>query len=155
MEVHGTFDFDDDHDDAANAVSWELTENTAQKNGIFRQFRAAIVFLSPPGQLVWMKVVVDPRVNFSVDPRHLLKKESLLLRLLQRNDHPILLDGKTSLSPSDLGCNGFSVAEFPWEKVLQLPVEYAVSHPLLENQISDSRISINLRTNYCSRVTLK
>jgi hypothetical protein len=116
MEVHGNLDWDDDHDEAANAVSWQLTENAAQRDGIFRQFRAATVFLNEPGQPLWMKVIVKPTVRFSADPR----------RLLPKNDHPVLLDGKTPLLPLDLKCDDFSADTFPWEKVLQLPLEYTV-----------------------------
>jgi hypothetical protein len=134
MEVHGNLDWDDDHDEAANAVSWQLTENAAQKDGIFRQFRAATVFLNEPGQPLWMKVIVKPTVKFSADPR----------RLLPKNDHPVLLDGKTPLLPLDLKCDDFSADTFPWGKVLQLPLEYTVIDSLCKNCII---AYINPRTN--------
>jgi hypothetical protein len=120
MEIHGSLDWDDDHDEEANAVSWQLTENAAQKDGIFRQFRAATVFLNEPDQPVWIKVVVKPTVKFSADLR----------RLIPKNDHPILLDGKTSLQPLDSKFNDFSGATFPWDKILQLPREYMVTNAL-------------------------
>lgn len=33
MEIHGNLSQDDDHDEGANGVTWDLTENKAQKDG--------------------------------------------------------------------------------------------------------------------------
>jgi hypothetical protein len=119
MEIHGHLYFDDDHDEDANAVTWDLSENDAQKDGIFREVKAAIVVLNPADKPMWMDVTVKPSVKFSADPRRLVAKN---------NDEPVLLDGKTpKTGQSDLGCSDFSSTTFPWNKVLQLPVEYAVS----------------------------
>jgi hypothetical protein len=56
MEIHGQLYEDDDHVDEANAVSWDLFENPVQRDGIFRNFRGAIVVLYPPGRPMWMEV---------------------------------------------------------------------------------------------------
>jgi hypothetical protein len=97
MEIHGNLAQDDDHDEGANAVTWDLTENSSNKDGIFRSFRAAIVVQCRFKEAFWMRVSVKPSVKFSLDPRRLSTKEDGLYRLLQRNDDPILLDGETPL----------------------------------------------------------
>jgi hypothetical protein len=128
MEIHGHLYFDDDHDEDANAVTWDLSENDAQKDGIFREVKVAIVVLNPADKPMWMDVSVKPSVKFSADPRRLVAKNDAFARLLQKNDEPVLLDGKTpKTGQSDLGCSDFSSTTFPWDKVLRLPVEYAVS----------------------------
>lgn len=127
MEIHGQRHEDDEHVDAANGVSWDLFENPVQKDGILRNFRGAIIVFNPPGQPMWMEVLVRPSVRFSVDPRRLFEKTDPFARLLQQNDQPVPLDGK---SPKDgqveLGCDDFTAAEFPWSKILRLPVENQV-----------------------------
>jgi hypothetical protein len=38
------------------------------------------------------------------------------------------LDGKTPKEGQiDLGCDDFSSKDFPWEKILHIPTEYAVN----------------------------
>jgi hypothetical protein len=128
IESHGHLYYDDDHDEDANAVTWDLLEDDATRSGIFRNFKVAIVVLNQPESPMWMDVVVKPSVKFSLDPRRLFEKNEPFARLLQRNDEPVLLDGKTpKYRQSELGCNDFSSPIFPWHEVLQLPVEYAVS----------------------------
>jgi len=127
MEIHGQLYEDDDHVDEANAVSWDLFENPAQKDGILRNFRTAIVVQNPPGQAMWMKVIVKPSVKFSVDVRRLFGKNDPFARLLQQNDDPVPLDGITAKAGQlDLGCDDFTSPEFPWSKVLRMPIEYQV-----------------------------
>lgn len=139
MEIHGDLYFDDEHDQYANAVTWDLSENDALKDGIFRYFKAAIVLLNPPEQPMWMEVVVKPSVRFSLDPRRLVQKSNPFARLLQKNDDPVLLDGKTAKTgPFDPGCNDFSSPAFPWDKVLQIPKEYEVSQSILREETSRS-----------------
>lgn len=128
MEIHGNLAQDDDHDEGANAVTWDLTENATSKDGILRSFRAAIVVKYGRGEAFWMRVSVKPAIKFSLDPRRISTKGDSLHRLLQRNDDPILLDGVTPLKGQpDLACDDFSSSEFPWEKILQFPKEYEVS----------------------------
>lgn len=128
MELHGNLYQDDDHDEGANGVTWDLQENKVQGDGIFRNFCGAIVVLHEPDQPFWMRVSVKPAVRFSLDPRRLITKEDHLARLLQRNDHPVLLDGATQLKRQpDLTCDDFSSEEFPWHSILRLPKEFEVS----------------------------
>ena len=128
MEIHGNLYQDDEHDEGANGVTWDLQENKIQGDGIFRNFRGAIVVLHEPGMPFWMHLSVRPAIKFSLDPRRVVTKEDPLARLLQRNDHPILLDGRTPFKRQpDLGCDDFSAADFPWNKILVLPREYEVS----------------------------
>jgi hypothetical protein len=68
---------------------------------------------------------VKPSVKFSVDVRRLFGKNDLFARLLQQNGQPVLLDGKTPKERQQgFGCDDFTSPEYPWHKVLQLPVEY-------------------------------
>lgn len=128
MEVHGNLHYDDDHDEAYGAT-WELYENPAQGDGIFRHFRAAIILCHPADQPMWMSVTVKPSVKFSLNPERLFDKNDPFARLLQRNDEPVLLDGKTGKSDgTEISCNDFSSPDFPWSKVLWFPAEYKVSH---------------------------
>ena len=128
MEIHGNLYQDDEHDEGANGVTWDLQENKVQGDGIFRNFRGTIVVLHEPDQPFWMRVSVKPAVKFSLDPRRLVTKEDPLARLLQRNDDPILLDGRTPLKRQpDIGCKDFSSEEFPWSSITRLPKEYEVS----------------------------
>jgi len=48
MEIHGELYYDDDHDEAPYGVTWDLYENSNQRDGIFRNFGAAIVVSNPP-----------------------------------------------------------------------------------------------------------
>ncbi|KAH7085256.1 hypothetical protein BKA63DRAFT_559898 [Paraphoma chrysanthemicola] len=128
MEIHGQRYEDDDHVDAPNGVSWDLFENRIHRNGIMRNFRAAVVVLNPPGEPMWMEVVVKPSVKFSVDPRRLLMKNDAFAKLLQLNDQPVPLDGKTpKADQADLGCDDFTSSEFPWAKVLRLPSDVEIA----------------------------
>ena len=128
MEIHGELYYDDDHDEAPYGVTWDLYENSDQRDGIFRNFRAAIVVSNPPEQLMWMSVAVKPSVRFSVDPARLFGKNDPFARLLQMCDEPVLLDGKTPKGDhSELACDDFSSPSFPWPKVLWFPSEYKVS----------------------------
>jgi len=127
MEIQGNLLQDDDHDEGANGLTWDLTENEAQRDGSLRHFTGIVVVQYQPGEAFWMKVSVKPAVKFSIDPRRLMQKEDVLQRLFQRNDDPILLDGETPLKGQvDLHCDDFSSEKFPWENVLQLPKEYEV-----------------------------
>ncbi|KAF1997263.1 hypothetical protein P154DRAFT_292434 [Amniculicola lignicola CBS 123094] len=119
MEIHGQPFEDDDHIDAPNGASWDLFEDPVKKDGILRNFRAAVVVLNPPGQPMWMKVVVVPSVKFSVDPRRLFGKNDPFAKLLQLNDQPVPLDGKTPKeSQVDFGCDDFTSPHFPWANIL-------------------------------------
>ncbi|KAK3389594.1 hypothetical protein B0H63DRAFT_464006 [Podospora didyma] len=117
-ELHGNLAQDDEHDDGANSVVWDLTENPVSKEGILRSFRAvAVLYLRRRGEAFWMRVDVKPVVKFSLDPSRLFTK-----RLVREGDEPILLDGETVLGESS--CHGhevFDAADFPWETVLNLP----------------------------------
>jgi hypothetical protein len=127
MEIHGQVYYDDDHDEEPNAVSWDLYENKVQKDGIFQNFRAAMVVANSAGKAMWMDVTVKPSVKFSMDPRRLLSKGDSFCRLLQLDDEPVLLDGKTPKEGQvSIDCDDFSSGQFPWDKVLWLPVEYQV-----------------------------
>lgn len=118
---------DDNHINAPNGGSWELRENSVEKDGILRNFYAAIVVLNPPGQPMWMEVAVMPSVRFSIDPRRLFGKNDAIAKLLQLNDQPVPLDGKTPKEgQADLGCDDFSSPQFPWSKILRLPSENKV-----------------------------
>lgn len=41
MEIHGDLYWDDDPIDGACGATWDLRENEAQKDGVFRSFRSA------------------------------------------------------------------------------------------------------------------
>jgi hypothetical protein len=126
MEIHGDLYYDDEHIEAACGATWDLSENSAQRDGIFRNFRATMVLHNPPGQAIWMHLTVRPSVRFSINPQRLFLKTDLFARLLQQNDEPILLDGK---SPKGKGVGlgvDFSSPGFPWREVVWLPVEYKV-----------------------------
>jgi hypothetical protein len=128
MEIYGSFQTADDHSEGAIGVEWKLEENRTQCDGIFRDFRTAIVLINPPEQPMWMSVEVKPSVKFSVNPEHLFKKTDPWARLFQLSDDPVLLDGKTSKGDSSqLGSHDLSSKEFPWSKFLWLPVEYQAS----------------------------
>jgi hypothetical protein len=132
MEIHGRLSYDDDDHEEANIVIWELYENPAQRDGIFRDLRVVIIVSNPSGQPMWMKVTVKPSVKFSVDPRRLFEKNDPFARLVQKNDDPVLLDGKTAkLGPVEVGSTDFSAPQFPWGKILWLPTEYKVANSLL------------------------
>jgi hypothetical protein len=127
-EIHGELLPDDSHPNGANAVTWDLTENEVQKDGIIRHFTGVVVVQHTEGQITWMNVCVKPSVKFSLDPRRLGQKTDPLLELFQRSDDPVLLDGKTPKEGQiDLGCDDFSSKDFPWEKILHIPTEYAVN----------------------------
>ncbi|KAK4172653.1 hypothetical protein QBC36DRAFT_337381 [Triangularia setosa] len=115
-ELYGYLAPDDDHDDGANSIAWDMTENPVSKGGIFRSFRGVVVLhLRRPEQMFWMKVDVKPVVKFSLDPKRLFAQ-----RLIGKRDEPILLDGKTMLGNSV--CHGYEVfdaTDFPWDAVLK------------------------------------
>jgi len=116
-ELYGSLAQDDDHDDGANSVAWDLTENPVSKEGILRTFRGVVVLFHRVGEAFWMRVDVKPVVKFSLDPRRLFTK-----RMIARKDDPIFLDGKTSLEYSEChGHDDFDAADFPWGRVLNLP----------------------------------
>ncbi|KAH0557165.1 hypothetical protein GP486_005046 [Trichoglossum hirsutum] len=143
MEIHGNLSQDDDHDEGANGATWDLTENQAHRDGIFRHFRAVILIQHQPQEAFWMRVTVKPSVKFSLDPRRLSQKGDVFHKLLQLNDDPILLDGKTPHGPADCGSNNFSSKDFPWEKVLQFPKEYENQLMLQSSSSEDTPSSSN------------
>ncbi|KAF4332401.1 hypothetical protein FBEOM_13798 [Fusarium beomiforme] len=117
MEIHGNLAQDDDHDDGANSVTWDMTENPISKEGILRSFRGALILFCRKNEAFWMRVSVKPVVKFSLDPRRLFTK-----RLVGDKDDPVLLDGKTPRgSLSCLGYSAFDSSAFPWHEVLNLP----------------------------------
>ena len=129
MEIHGQLYQDDDHIDGAHGVSWDLTENEAQADGILRNFRVAILIQNPPDKPMWMDIVVKPAVKFSADPRRLIAKNTEFARLLQMNDVPVLLDGKTARNGEPMiQCDDFTSPDFPWSEVLRMPGENQVGH---------------------------
>jgi hypothetical protein len=151
MEIHGNLYYDDDHDEAYG-VTWELYENSAQRDGIFRNIRAAIVLCNPPEQPMWMSVTVKPSVRFSVNPARLFNKNDPFARLFQMNDKPILLDGKTPKGDSfETACDDLSSPTFPWAKVLWFPAEYKVGRPFF-HPASTSRLrpASRLTSSYLS-----
>jgi|TARA_R110002003_G_scaffold9_14_gene486 hypothetical protein len=142
MEIHGQRYEDDDHVDAPNGVSWDLFENPIHQNGILRNFRAAVVVLNPPGKPMWMEVVVKPSVKFSVDPRRLLRKNDAFAKLLQLNDQPVPLDGKTPKDDqAELGCDDFTSSKFPWPMILRLPVENQACFQMPANTCMDGLLT--------------
>lgn len=121
MEIYGDLSWDDDHTDAACGATWDLRENEAQRDGIFRSFRAAIIVENLPDIAMWMRVKVVPSVKFSINPARLFSK-----RLLQKNDDPVLLDGTTPYgAPVGQGID-FHSGQFPWASVVWMPSEYKV-----------------------------
>ena len=127
MQIHGRLSYDDDEHEEANIVVWDLYENPAQKDGIFRDLRGVIIVANPAAQPMWMKVTVKPSVKFSMDPGRLFGKNDPFARLFQMNDDPVLLDGKTEeLGMVEIESNDFSAPKFPWGKILWLPAEYKV-----------------------------
>lgn len=126
---HGDLYWDDDHTEAAFGATWDLRENKILKDGIFRHFQAVLVVENPVGSEMWMHVIVEPLMKFSLNPGQYFTKNDVWARLFQRNDQPILLDGRTcmgSLVGQDID---FSSPEFPWAKVVWMPAEYNVSLP--------------------------
>jgi hypothetical protein len=118
-EVHGNRAQDDAHDDGANAVTWDFTENSLSKEGILRSFRSAIILWVRPKEAFWMHVSVKPVVKFSINPNRLFTK-----RLLQDRDDPILLDGEQTLGTiKSFGVSKFDSDDFPWHEMLSLPKE--------------------------------
>ncbi|KAK4663235.1 hypothetical protein QC763_606830 [Podospora pseudopauciseta] len=117
-ELHGYLAQDDDHDEGANSVAWDMAENPVSKGGIFRSFRGVVLLTLPrPGEPFWMKVEVKPVVKFSLDPKRWLAQ-----RLIGKRDDPILLDGKTGLGDSIChGFEAFDAEDFPWDAVLKGP----------------------------------
>ncbi|KAK0659487.1 hypothetical protein QBC41DRAFT_331436 [Cercophora samala] len=115
-ELHGYLAQDDDHDEGANSVAWDMAENPVSKGGIFRSFRGVVLLTLPrPGEAFWMKVEVKPVVKFSLDPKRLLAQ-----RLIGKRDEPILLDGKTTLGKSVChDFEAFDAEDFPWDAVLK------------------------------------
>jgi len=118
FELHGDLAQDDEHDDGANSVVWDLTENKISKDGILRSFRGVVLLFHRPREAFWMHVSVKPVVSYSLDPRRLFTK-----KLVREKDEPVLLDGKATLG--NLPCfehERFDGEDFPWEVVLNLPV---------------------------------
>lgn len=116
LEVHDNLAQDDDHDEGANSVTWDLGKNLISKVGILRSFRAVVVFHRPK-EAIWMEVLVQPVVQFSLDPRRLLSKQ-----LVRKGDEPVLLDGNKECGDSScLKVDKFDSDDFPWEAVLNLP----------------------------------
>jgi hypothetical protein len=114
MELHGNLAQDDEHDDGANSVAWDLTENPISKDGILRAFRGVVLLFCRPGEAFWVHVVAKPVVKFSLDPRRLFTK-----RLVGDKDEPILCDGFTRLG--DASCftqDRFDADDFPWHIIL-------------------------------------
>jgi hypothetical protein len=117
LEVYGNLAQDDEHDDGANSVTWDLTENPINKDGILRSFRGTILLFCRPGEAFWLRGTVKPVVSFSLDPRRLATK-----KLVREKDEPIYLDGKTSLGKSIcFEYKEFDAVDFPWDEVLNLP----------------------------------
>ncbi|KAK3054725.1 hypothetical protein LTR09_004454 [Extremus antarcticus] len=125
MELHGCLLYSDDHDEAYGAA-WSMYENPAHRDGILRSLRLALVLCHAVAQPMWMKVIVKPSVQFSVNPERWFGKNEVFATLLQKNDEPVLLDGKTSKSSdgTQISYNEFSSGKFPWMKVLWWPEEY-------------------------------
>lgn len=118
FELHGDLAQDDEHDDGANSVTWDLTENKVSKDGILRSFRGVVLLFHRPREAFWMHVSVKPVVSYSLDPRRLFTK-----KLVREKDEPVLLDGQTTLGHSPcFGHDSFDADDFPWQAVLNLPV---------------------------------
>lgn len=116
-EIHGNLAQDDEHDEGANSVTWDMTENPIRKDGILRSFRGVVVLKVRKGEAFWLRVGVKPVVKFSIDP-----KTWFMRRMRQDRDEPVLLDGKTGFGDEGgLGGNEFDGKNFPWEDVLRLP----------------------------------
>lgn len=146
--ANGRLYYDDDSE-CENTVCWELYENKSKKDGIFHKLVVALIVLNPPDKPMWMEVVVKPSVRFSMDPHRLLEKNSPFARLLQMNDHPVLLDGKTSKQgQSSFGPNDFSSSTFPWQEVLQLPIDCMVSRLIRAITQGDVVMQRNLMTRF-------
>ena len=117
LEVYGNLAQDDEHDDGANSVTWDLTENPISKDGILRSFRGVILLFCKPGEAFWLYGTVKPVVSFSLDPRRLVTK-----KLVREKDEPIYLDGNRMLGkPICFEHKEFDAVEFPWDEVLNLP----------------------------------
>lgn len=115
-ELYGNFAQDDDHDNGANSVTWDLTENPVSKEGVFRSLRSVVLLFCRPSEAFWLRISVKPVVQFSLDPRRLFKK-----RLVQDKDDPVLLDGSTMVGHlSLLDYSDFTDPEFPWQKLFQV-----------------------------------
>lgn len=126
LEVHGNLAQDDYHDEGANSVTWDLTENPISKGGILRSFRAIVVLFHRPNEPFWMDVSVKPVVKFSLDPRRLFTK-----RLVREKDEPVLLDGRTMFGNSScLKYDQFDSDDFPWQEVLNLQAPLGSQLPL-------------------------
>ncbi|GFP58629.1 hypothetical protein TASIC1_0010044000 [Trichoderma asperellum] len=117
LEVNGNLAQDDDHDDGANSVTWDLIENPVSKNGILRSFRGVVVLFCHPDDALWIHVSVKPVMKFVLDPWRLMIK-----RLMSDRDDPVLLNGRRTLgSLSCLSHTKFDAEDFPWQDVLNLP----------------------------------
>lgn len=113
-ELYGNLAQDDEHDDGANSVAWDLVENSVSKEGILRSFRGVMLLWHRVGEAFWMRVDVKPVVKFSLDPRRLFTK-----RLVSDRDEPILLDGETTImDPMYHSHDTFDAEDFPWDGVL-------------------------------------
>ncbi|KAI3320727.1 hypothetical protein HD806DRAFT_505978 [Xylariaceae sp. AK1471] len=117
LEILGNLAQDDEHDEGANSVQWDLNENKVSKEGIIRSFRGVVLLYHQPQEAFWMRVSVKPVVKFSLDPRRLLTK-----RLVGDKDDPVLLDGYTERGEARCLANrSFDSADFPWHIILDLP----------------------------------
>lgn len=111
--IHGAFYQDDDHDDGANGVTWDLEENHVSQEGIVRDLRALVMLRWPPEVPFLMYVRVKPVVSFALDARRLVR------RLVGERDDPVALDGRTQMgSPECLACSDFDSEDFPWHALL-------------------------------------
>jgi hypothetical protein len=116
-EVHGNLAQDDEHDEGANSVTWDMTENPLKMDGILRNFRGVVILQVRPRERFWLRVSVKPVVCFRLNPGKLFTK-----KMRQDRDDPVLLDGQTSYGEcKSLSFDEFDADEFPWEEVLQLP----------------------------------
>ncbi|KAI0099039.1 hypothetical protein GGR51DRAFT_536556 [Nemania sp. FL0031] len=112
-QIHGTLFQDDEHDDGPNGVAWDLEENHVSKEGIVRSLRALVVLHCRPREAFWMHVEVKPVVNFTLDPRRLVR------RLVGDRDEPIALDGRTEFGkPECFVQSDFDYEDFPWQILL-------------------------------------
>jgi hypothetical protein len=117
LEVHGSLAQDDEHDNGANSVVWDLAENPISKDGILRAFRGAVLIFCRPGDSIWLHGTAKPVVSFSLDPRRLVTK-----KLVRVKDEPIYLDGKRTMgNPACFQHGEFDAEDFPWDEVLNLP----------------------------------
>ncbi|ETS85178.1 hypothetical protein PFICI_03203 [Pestalotiopsis fici W106-1] len=111
--VHGGFYQDDDHDDGANGVTWDVEENHVSKEGIVRDLRTLVMLRWRPEAPFLMHVRVKPVVSFALDARRLVR------RLVGERDEPVALDGCSQMgNPECLANSNFDSEDFPWHALL-------------------------------------